>query len=156
MPTLSIERRELPPQPVLIIRRRISRAELQATMAECFGEVFGHCQKVGLPLDGRPFTRYLSTGPGLWTIECGKPLATPAPGEGEIEAVTLPAGPRGDGRSRRPLRSAHRHVRRNRALDGGERRSRRAARHGSPTSPSPADHPDPADWRTEVYWPLAQ
>ncbi len=46
-----------------------------------------------MPLDGRPFTRYLSTGPGLWTIEAGKPLATPAPGEGEIEAVTLPAGP---------------------------------------------------------------
>ena len=93
MPTLSIERRDVAAQPVLIIRRRIPRADLQATIADCFGQVFGHCQKVGIPLDGRPFTRYLSTGPGLWTIECGKPLATPARGEGEIEAAMLPAGP---------------------------------------------------------------
>src|SRR6185503_17259861 len=34
MPTLSIERRDLQAQPALIIRRRIARAELQATLAE--------------------------------------------------------------------------------------------------------------------------
>ena len=84
MPTLSIERRELAAQPALIIRRRIPRDDLQATMADCFGRVFGHCQKVGLPLDGRPFTRY-SRRARAWTIECGKPLATPASGKGEIE-----------------------------------------------------------------------
>lgn len=38
------------------------------------GRVFGYCQQAGLPTEGRPFTRYFSTGPGLWTIEAG-PLA---------------------------------------------------------------------------------
>ena len=62
MPTLSIERRELPAQPVLIIRRRIPRAELQATMAECFGKCLrplpegGHSARRpaihAIPLDG--------------------------------------------------------------------------------------------------------
>ena len=93
MPTLSIERRTLAARPVLFIRRRIARDELAVTLAECFGAVFGHCQKAGLPLDGRPYTRYVATGPGLWTIEAGKPLAAAAPGEGDIEAGTLPGGP---------------------------------------------------------------
>src|SRR5262245_5445303 len=87
MPTLSIERRELTPQPVLIMRCRTSRTDLQMAIGNSLGGVYGHCQKVGLPLEGRPFTRYLSTGPGLMTIECGKPLAAPAPGEGAIEAA---------------------------------------------------------------------
>ena len=92
MPTLSIERRELQPQPALIMRCRTPRSELQAAIGNSLGGVFGHCMKVGLPLEGRPFTRYLSTGPGLWEIECGKPLAAPAPGEGAIEAAKLPGG----------------------------------------------------------------
>ncbi len=28
------------------------------------------------------------------------------------------------------------------------------ARHGNRNVTDPAQHPDPADWRTEVYWPL--
>ena len=51
MPILSIERRELTPQPVLIMRCRTSRGELQAAIGNSLGGVFGHCQKVGLPLD---------------------------------------------------------------------------------------------------------
>lgn len=155
MPTLSIERRDVAAQPVLIIRRRIPRADLQATMAECFGKVFGHCQKVGLPLDGRPFTRYLSTGPGLWTIECGKPLATPAAGQGEIEAATLPAGPLAmavHGGLYDALPDTYAAL--ERWIESNGLRAGEAPWESYITSP--AEHTDPADWRTEVYWPLAQ
>jgi AraC family transcriptional regulator len=155
MPTLSIERRDLTAQPALIIRRRISRAELQPTLADCFGRVFGHCQKVGIPLDGRPFTRYLSTGPGLWTIEAGKPLAAPAHGEGEIEAVTLPAGPVAfavHGGLYDQLTDTYVAVERWMDVNGVQPG-------GAPWESyitDPAEHPDPADWRTEIYWPLAK
>ncbi len=155
MPTLSIDRRELSAQPALIIRRRISRAELQPTLAECLGRVFGHCQQVGIPLDGRPFTRYLSTGPGLWTIEAGKPLATPAQGEGEIEAVTLPAGPVAmavHGGLYDELTTTYAALERWIESNG----FRIAGAPWESYITSPAEHPDPADWRTEVYWPLAQ
>jgi AraC family transcriptional regulator len=155
MPTLSIERRDVAAQPVLIIRRRIPRADLQATMAECFGKVFGHCQKVGLPLDGRPFTRYLSTGPGLWTIECGKPLATAASGEGEIEAATLPAGPLAmavHGGLYDELPATYAAL--ERWIEANGFRVGEAPWESYITSP--AEDTNPADWRTEVYWPLAK
>jgi AraC family transcriptional regulator len=155
MPTLSIERRELTPRPVLIMRCRTPRGELQAAIGNSLGGVFGHCQKVGLPLEGRPFVRYLSTGPGLWEIECGKPLAAPAPGDGAIEAATLPGGA--------VLVAIHgglydqlsdTYVAMERWMDANGVRPGGAPWESYLTDP--ADHPDPADWRTEVYWPLAQ
>lgn len=155
MPTLSIERRELAPQPALIMRCRAPRAELQASIGNSLGGVYGHCQKVGLPLDGRPFTRYLATGPGLWVIECGKPLAAPAAGDGAIEAATLPGGS--------VLVAMHgglydqlteTYVAMERWMEANGVRPGGAPWESYITDP--ADHPDPADWRTEVYWPLAQ
>jgi len=155
MPTLSIERRELTQRPALTMRCRTPRGELQAAIGNSLGGVFGHCQKVGLPLDGRPFVRYLSTGPGLWEIECGKPLAAPAPGDGAIEAATLPGGP--------VLVAIHgglydqlndTYVAMERWMDANGVRPGGAPWESYITDP--AEHPDPADWRTEVYWPLAQ
>jgi AraC family transcriptional regulator len=153
MPTLSIERRELPAQPVLVIRRRIARTELQPALAECLGKVYGHCMKLGLPLDGRPFTRYLSTGPGLWTIEAGKPLAAAAAGEGEMEAATLPAGPVAmavHGGLYDELTTTYAAL--ERWIDTNGYRTAGAPWESYITDP--ADYPDPADWRTEVYWPI--
>ena len=155
MPTLSIERRELAAQPALVIRRSIARADLQTTLGECLGRVFGHCQKVGIPLDGRPFTRYLSTGPGLWTIEAGKPLAISAKGEGDIEAVTLPAGPVAlaiHGGLYDQLNETYVAIEKWMNANG-------VRPGGAPWESyitDPADYPNPADWRTEVYWPIAQ
>ena len=155
VPTLSIERRELPPQPVLIMRCRTSRAELQAAIGNSLGGVFGYCMKVGLPLEGRPFTRYLSTGPGLWEIECGKPLAAAAAGEGAIEAATLPGGS--------VLVAMHgglydqlseTYVAMERWMDANGTRPGGAPWESYITDP--ADYPNPEDWRTEIYWPLAK
>jgi AraC family transcriptional regulator len=155
MPTLSIERRELTPQSALIIRCRTPRAELQTAIGNGLGGVYGHCQKAGLPLDGRPFVRYLSTGPGLWAIECGKPIAAPVAGEGSIEPVTLPGGS--------VLVAMHgglydqlgdTYVAMERWMDANGVRPGAAPWESYVTDP--ADHPDPADWRTEVYWPLAK
>ena len=155
MPTLSIERRELTPQPALIVRCRTPRGELQAAIGSSLGAVFGHCQKVGLPLDGRPFVRYLSTGPGLWEIECGKPLAAPAQSAESIEAATLPGGPvlvAIHGGLYNQLNETY--VAMERWMDANGVRAGGAPWESYITDP--AEHPDPADWRTEVYWPLAK
>jgi AraC family transcriptional regulator len=155
MPMLSIERRELTPQPALIIRCRTSRGDLQTAIGNSLGGVFGHCQKVGLPLEGRPFVRYLSTGPGLWTIEGGKPLAAPASGEGAIEAVTLPGGPAVvamHGGLYDQLNETY--VAMERWMEANGVRPGGAPWESYITSP--AEHPNPADWRTEVYWPIAR
>ena len=153
MSMLSIERRELPPAHVLIVRARCARHELSKTIGESFGKAFPYAMQSGVPLAGRPFTRYLSTGPGLFTIECGCVLAEAAPGKGEVEAATLPGGPAVvavHGGSYDALSETYAEM---------ERWMEKAGlRPGGPPWESyitdPAEHPDPADWRTEIYWPL--
>jgi AraC family transcriptional regulator len=154
MPALTIERRELAPQPFLFVRRRVARSELQAALGECFGKVFGHCHKLGLPLDGRPTARYLSTGPGLWEIEAGKPLSAPTSSEGEIEAGALPGGPVAfalHGGAYDQLTDTYAAL--ERWIEAKGFRTSGAPWESYVTDP--AEHPDPANWRTEVYWPLA-
>lgn len=155
MPTLSIERRDLAAQPALIIRCRTPREELQAAIGKSLGPVFGYCMRAGLPMDGRPFVRYLSTGPGLWEIECGKPLASPAAGEGTIEPVTLPGGSVLVAMHAGPYDQLQEtYVAMERWMEANGTRPGGAPWESYITDP--ADHPDPADWRTEVYWPLAK
>jgi AraC family transcriptional regulator len=155
MPVLSIARREIAPQPVLFIRRRIAANEVQATLAECFGKLYGHAQSKGLPIAGFPIARYISTGPGLWTIEPSIPLAAPAAGEGEMEAGFLPGGPVAFAVHAGPYEQL---PQTNAAVqrwieDNGFRTE------GAPWEwyvTDPGEHPDPADWKTEVYWPLVE
>ena len=155
MPTPTIARQELAAQPALFIRRRIGRHELQPTLAECFGKIFGHCQKAGLPLAGRPLTRYVSTGPGLWTIEAGKPVAAPVPGDGEIESGFLAGGPVAAAVHMGPYDQLHEtYAAIERWIEANGFRTA-----GPPWESyitDPAEYPDPAQWRTDVFWPLAE
>src|SRR5688572_2870405 len=153
MSMLSIERRELKPAHVIVVRARCARHELPQTMAESFGKAFPHAMQSGVPLAGRPFTRYLSAGPGLFTIESGCVLAAPTPGADDIEAATLPGGPAAvamHGGSYDTLSETYAEMER-----WMEKNGLRPG--GAPWESyitDPADHPDPANWRTEVYWPL--
>lgn len=124
-------------------------------LAECFGKLFAHGVKAGLAITGFPLARYVSTGPGLWTVEAAMPLAAPAAGEGEMQSGMLPAGP--------VARAVHVGAYEqlgdtNAAIERWiEANGLRVA--GPPWEwyvTDPAEHPDPADWKTEVYWPLAQ
>jgi AraC family transcriptional regulator len=149
----SIVRKEISPQNVLFIRRRIARSELQGMLAECFGKLYTHSQKLGLPLAGFPLARYVSTARGLWTVEAAVPLAAPASAEGEMEAGVLPGGPvafavhEGQYETLWETNAAiERWIEANGFRVGG-----------APWEwyvTDPGEHPDPADWRTEVYWPL--
>jgi AraC family transcriptional regulator len=155
MPTLSVTRQQFPGQPILLIRRRIPRPELQGMLSECFGKLFGHGHQAGLPIAGWPVARYLSVGPGLWTVEAAMPLAAAASGEGEMEAGTLPAGPVAVGVHAGPyeqLPETYAAIEKW-MTDNGVRAG------GAPWESyvtDPGQHPDPADWKTEVYWPLAE
>ena len=153
MPPLSIDRRELTPQPILFVRMRAARDELSRAIGEGAGKVFMYAQQAGLALTGHPFTRYPSSGPGLLSIEVGFPLAAGAPGEGEIEAGTFEGGPAVvavHGGTYDALGETYTAMER-----WMEQNGLRPA--GAPWEryiTDPAAHPDPADWRTEVYWPV--
>jgi AraC family transcriptional regulator len=154
MPAPTIVRKELETaRPILFIQRRIPSTALQPTMAECFGALYAYGHKAGLSIAGHPMARYVSIGPGLWTVDFVMPLLTPAPGDGEMQAGFLPAGPVAfavhEGLyDQLPVTNA--------AIEKWVEDNGYAV--GGPPwewyVTSPGEVPDPADWRTEIYWPL--
>ena len=154
MSTPAIERQELQPQPALVLKRRIARAEIAATIAEGLGKTYPYALQNSLAIAGRPFARYSDVGPGLMTIEVGTPLAAPAAGVGDIEAITLPGGPAAVAvhmGAYDKLQDTYAAIERWMQEHGV-----RAA--GAPWESyitDPAEHPDPANWRTDVYWPIS-
>jgi AraC family transcriptional regulator len=153
MPMLLTAVRTLQPQPALIIRSRVPREEIAATIGLNLGKIVPYALGAGGALAGQPFARYPEYGSGMITIEVGMPLVQPVKGSGEIEAFTLPAG----------LTAV--------AVHGGPydklpetfaafEKWIAAQGHACAGPPwevyvtDPAEHPDTADWRTEIYWPV--
>jgi AraC family transcriptional regulator len=154
MPTLSIARKTLAAQPALIVRSRVARHELSSAIGEGLGKTFPYALGAGLAIAGRPFARYVSMGPGLITVEVGMPVATPAPGAGEIEAVVLPGGPAAVAVHAGPYdQLAETYAALERWIDTNGFKIAGPPWESYVTDP--ADHPDQNDWRTEVCWPLA-
>lgn len=152
----SITRKELSPQPVLVVRRRVKRSEIAATIAGVLGRVVQYAQQHGIALAGVPFMRCLEAGPGLLTIEPGMPVAssvTIAPGEREVISETLPGGPAATTIHAGPyerLPDAYAALEQWIEAQG-------LVLAGAPWEcyvTDPADYPDPQDWRTEIFWPV--
>ena len=149
----SITKKEISPQPVLVVRRRVKPAEIAATLAEVLGRVFQYAQRTGTALAGQPLTRFLEWGPGLITLEAGMPVAAPAPGEGDVLGDTLPGGlvaTTTHAGAYDKLMDAHAAIQ-----VWIEAQGLVAA--GAPWESyvtDPADYPDPKDWKTEVFWPI--
>jgi AraC-like DNA-binding protein/effector-binding domain-containing protein len=151
----SIVRKALAPQPVLVVRRRVPRADIGRTLAEELGRIFHYAQSSGAALAGQPFTRFLDWGPGVLTLEIGMPVAArgdSAPA-GDIRADTLPGGPVATTTHTGPyekLPDAHAAVQ----IWMEESGLRGAAAPWEVYVTDPADVPDPANWRTDIFWPL--
>lgn len=155
MSTPIIERQQLQPQHAVVVKRRVARSQIAETIAESLGKTFPYALQNGLAIAGRPFVRYSEVGPGLMTMETGTPLASPDPGTGEIEPITLPGGPAAVAIHMGPydkLQDTYAAMERWMQQQGV-----RAA--GAPWESyitDPADHPDPATWRTDVFWPITE
>ena len=154
-----ITRQELAAQPVLVVRRRVRRAEIAATIGAALPKVFLHAQQRGLAIAGYPITRYLETSVGLVTLEIGMRVTahsgdwTVADGQGEVLAETLPAGSAAATIHFGPydqLQDAYAAVEEWTAANGFRQ-------NGAPWEAylnDPADHPNPEDWKTGIYWPF--
>ena len=155
MPTSAVTMRDVKAQPILYIQRRVPRTGLQALFADCFPKLFGHCMQAGIAMAGQPVARYVSTGAGLWTVDCAIPLQEQAAGDGEMQAGFLAAGPAafaihaGDYETLPETYAAIEQW-----IEENNHRS-----NGPPWEcyiTSPTEYPDMADWRTEIYWPLSE
>jgi AraC family transcriptional regulator len=162
----SIIKKQIVPQPALVVRRRIKASDVGKTLGEILPHIVMYAQRAGLALAGQPFTRYVEWGPGLWTIEAGmpvtalskrpdrtSPVADPSGGI-EIKEDTLPGGlvaTMTHNGSYEGLNGAHA------AIQQWIEKQGLIAR-GAPWEvyvTDPADYPDPKDWRTDLFWPLA-
>lgn len=152
----SITKKEISEQPVLVVRRRIKPSELAATLGAALGQVFQYAQQNGIALAGQPFTRYLEWGPGIWTIEAGLPVTArvgKTSAEGEVRADVLPGGLVATTTHAGPydkLNEAHAAVE-----QWVEAQGLQSA--GAPWElyvTDPAEHPDPKDWKTDLFWPV--
>jgi len=155
MSTISIAPRDFVSQPTLFVTRKAARSDIAAAIGDALGVVYPYAQKVGAALSGPPFTRYIGFGPGLLTMEIGMPVAVHPAVDGEVTAGALPEGPgvvAVHGGSYDSLHETYSAIERWMEAEGYQSG-------GAPWEvyvTDPADHPDPADWRTEVYWPLAR
>jgi effector-binding domain-containing protein len=155
----SISSRELTTQPVLVVRRRVRRADIAATIAAELPKVFHHAQRRGIAIAGYPITRYLETSVGLVTLETGMRVTAHSgewaagDGKGDVLAETLPGGPTAVTIHSGPydqLQAAYAALEEWIATTGLQPT-------GAPWEAylnDPADHPDPQDWKTEVCWPV--
>ncbi len=158
--TYSVTKKELAPQPVLVVRRRVKRSEIAATIGTVLPHVFAYAQQHGIALAGLPFTRYIEASHGMVTIEPGMRIARAAadskPMEGsDVVATTLPGGPAVVTMHTGPyegLPDAYAAIEQWMEAQG-------LTASGPPWESyltDPAEHPDPKDWKTEVFWPLAR
>jgi AraC family transcriptional regulator len=154
MPTLSIERRDLDPQPFLFVQTKAGRHEIAKAIAEALGKAFPYAMQAGLPIAGRPTARYFITGPGLFDMQIGVPIAAAAAGQGDVQAGELPGGPMAvavHGGSYDSLSETY--VAMERWMESNGYRPGSGPWESYVTDPG--DFPDTKDWRTEVYWPIA-
>ncbi len=157
----AISKKEVPAQPVLVVRRRVRRAEIAATIAGELPKVFLHAQQRGFAIAGYPITRYLETSVGLVTLETGMRVSahdgrwTAAEGEGQVLAETLPGGLTAVTVHSGPydqLQDAYAAIEEWISANG----FRPSVAPWEAYLNDPGDYPDPQDWRTEVCWPLQQ
>jgi AraC family transcriptional regulator len=152
----TIVRKEVGAQPILLIRRMISRETLAAALGECFGKLFSMGYAAGLPISGQPIARYVSMTTEPWTVEAAMPLAAPATGtlgDPEIQSGELPAGPVAFAVHSGPYQTLHEtHAAIQRWI--GEHGYVVAGPPWESYVTDPGQYPDPADWKTEVFWPL--
>jgi AraC family transcriptional regulator len=161
----SVVRKNLAPQPVLVVRRRVKRSEVAATIGSVLPHIFHYAQQHGLTLEGHPLTRYSNPGLGLFTIEPGFRISDAdytvrtrehadktASGFVVIEEL-LPGGPAATTIHVGPydkLGEAYA------ALESWIE-SEQLQPAGAPWEyyiTDPAEYPDPKDWKTEVFWPI--
>ncbi len=141
--------------PFLFIHRQVKPEAISEALGAMFGSVFHYATAQGIPFAGPPTARYPSFGPGLITIEAGMPIAVPTDGEGDIKVGSLPGGNVARTIHKGPydnLNEGHEAIQKW-LIDNNEEAG------DAPWESyvtDPGEVPDPAEWLTEINWPLKE
>lgn len=155
--TIEAQVEDRPALTMLMISRRTTREGIPAVLGECLQAVFGYVMKQGLALTGPAVARYPEVGMASLVIECGTTVAEPPESEpeGEIEVVSIPAGPAAVTIHHGPYDELHTTYE---ALEAWLAENGYVAA-GPPREvylTDPGEHPDPATWQTEISQPVAR
>jgi AraC family transcriptional regulator len=152
----SFATRQLSPQPVLVARRRVKQSEIAQAIGEALPRVFAYAHTNGIPVAGPPFARYPEMGPGLMTLDIGVPVIAPSRvSDAEIRTDTLPGGLTAVTTHTGPYDKLPEAVT---ALGQWIAQQGLTPQDGPWESyiTDPGQHPDPQDWKTEVFWPVLE
>lgn len=155
-PAHSIATVDLSPQPILVMRRQIKPSEIAQALGEMFQHVAVYAHRNGIAIAGAPLARYLECLREQWTIEAGFPVTAVAVPDSEsgVFLETLPGGLAATTTHIGPydkLMETHSAVERWVRAQGF---SIRGAVWESYVT-DPGQHPDPKDWKTEIFLPLS-
>jgi AraC-like DNA-binding protein/effector-binding domain-containing protein len=155
----SISKTTLAPQQLLVIRRTVNRSDIASTIAQELPKIFAFSLQHGIALvPGHPVTRYVQATYGSVTMEPGirvAPGAQMPKTEGEVELITLPGGSAAMTTHMGDYKNLHdAYAALERWMESGGHKSTGAPWEEYVTDPG--EVPDVKNWRTDVFWPLAE
>ena len=157
---------ELASQPVVVGRKRVKRSEIATAIGQVLGEVFQFAQQHGIALTGHPITRYVEMSAGLITIEPGMRIANSGQETIQIDTAWIagvtPMDVRADSLSAGPAAFTTHTGPYDKLTDAYAAIEEWMEAEGFSATDAPwesyvtdpAEYPNPADWKTEVFWPV--
>ena len=143
-----------PEQPTAVIHLTIPRAEIQKEMGPAHQELFSTLAAQGVAPTGPWFCHHLRMDPAVWDFEVGVPVSAPVLPAGRVAASRLPAT--------RVARTVFHGGYEGLGAAWGEFGAwiereglKRAENLWEIYAAGPESGSDPAGWRTELNWPLA-
>lgn len=156
----SISRKDMPPQQALVQRKKASTSpEMSKAIGDALQAVFAHAHTAGAPISGRPFARYLDMGPGPMTFEVGVFVSDDGDsnesGEPDgVEVVSIPGGAAATTLHRGPYEKLHEaYAALQEWIEDEDLKPAGPPWEVYVTDPTTVENP--AEWETEVYWPVA-
>jgi effector-binding domain-containing protein len=145
---------ELPPQTTAVIRARLPMAELPGLFERAFREVWALLAAQHVEATGPPFGFYPSMPGELVEVEAGFPVGRRIEPAGDVVPGELPGG--------RVVKALHVGPYETLPATYGALQ-RWMAEQGLEPAAGPWEHylsdpsrePDPATWRTQIFWPVA-
>jgi effector-binding domain-containing protein len=147
------EIRHVPRQDTAVIHMRCRPEDISATMGEAFGRIFAAVGQAGATATGPAFARYFEFGPESVDFECGVAVEAPFAGLGDVQPGELGGVEAAVGLHIGPYDSLHVAYSQMQAWIVAQGR-RPASTMWEVYLTDPEEEPDPARWRTEVYWPV--
>ncbi len=144
---------EIAAQPVLSIRVTSAADAVEKTLATLIPEVLGVMTEMGGEMAGPPYCRFHTMDADKVDLEAGMPLKKKVDGKGRVKATELPAGKTAttwhigtyDSVAKSQARLAAWLKEKSLQTAGG---------HWEVYWTDPGVEPDPAKWRTRIYWPV--